>query len=316
MRTLALAAALVTACATPTSVKPPSATPRVESWASTRGAAHPLVGRAWNVKEHRFGERTEALAAVQRAHFVLLGEKHDNADHHRLQGDFVAAVVEAKRRPAIAFEQVDLDLQDATDRFLAGPSPSTDALATVLDWEHRGWPAYAIYRPIFDRVIAAHLPLVATGLGRDRVRAIVKTGLDALDPDLRARLRLEPLAPALTASLAEEIAAAHCGALPPTMIEPMSLAQRVKDAEMADRLVAQDGADGAILVAGNGHVRSDRGVPEYLRRMKPTASVIVVSLLEVRDELVDAKAYEESAPADWIVFTPRVDDDDPCASAH
>jgi uncharacterized iron-regulated protein len=68
-----------------------------------------------------------------------------------------------------------------------------------------------------------------------------------------------------------------------------------------------------VLIAGNGHVRTDRGVPWYLARIRPTARTVSVALLEVREGL-DAAAAD--LPFDYVWFTPRVDDRDPCADAE
>jgi hypothetical protein len=90
----------------------------------------------------------------------------------------------------------------------------------------------------------------------------------------------------------------------------MSIAQRVKDALMASMMQTNATPDGAVLIAGNGHVRSDRGVPIYLR--KPS---ITISFVEV-DHFADASTYAHDEPARFLVFTPRVDDDDPCKKLH
>ncbi len=95
------------------------------------------------------------------------------------------------------------------------------------------------------------------------------------------------------------------------MIAPMSLAQRVKDAMMADLMLSHASPDGAVLIAGDGHVRTDRGVPEYLRRSG--ARSISISFVEVRKGEHDPSAYAEEQPSDFVVFTPRLDDEDPCA---
>jgi uncharacterized iron-regulated protein len=308
---LAFALAGVLACAG-ASPKPPTTPPVPDTWLTTLDATSPLVGKAWDA--HTLGPRDRAEAQLVDARFVLLGEKHDNPDHHRLQAHALAAVVAHGRHPAVLFEMIDLDLQPAIDTYLARADATVDGLAFVLEWDKRGWPGWNLYRPIFEVAVAAHLKIIATGLGHDTIRAVVKQGLGALPPDMAARLHLErPLAPALAASLDEEIKASHCGFLPDAMVAPMSLAQRVKDALMADLMLAHDTADGAVLIAGNGHVRTDRGVPEYLRASRPGARSVSISFVEVEKGAGDAAAYGADQPADFLVFTPRLEDDDPCA---
>ena len=55
-----------------------------------------------------------------------------------------------------------------------------------------------------------------------------------------------------------------------------------RDAMMADRLATVAGRAGGVLIAGNGHVRTDRGVPWYLARIRPTARTVSSSRRTVR----------------------------------
>jgi uncharacterized iron-regulated protein len=100
----------------------------------------------------------------------------------------------------------------------------------------------------------------------------------------------------------------------------MADAQTARDAWMAAALLAvtsYPGTDGAVLIAGNEHVRRDRGVPFHLLRRDPEATLASLALLEVRPNATDARAAldlrpGESAPFDYVWFTPASDDRDPC----
>src|SRR5206468_1524193 len=69
-------------------------------WESPAERAHPLVGRIWDVKAGAFIGEDVLVARLVASRFVLLGERHDNADHHALQAKLVRAMVEAVRRLA------------------------------------------------------------------------------------------------------------------------------------------------------------------------------------------------------------------------
>jgi hypothetical protein len=78
--------------------------------------------------------------------------------------------------------------------------------------------------------------------------------------------------------------------------------------------------DGAVLIAGAGHVRRDIAVPIYLRARAPGASVVSIAFTEVQAGTEDAGAYETSAEAgpsdpvfDYLWFSPRAERKDPCA---
>jgi uncharacterized iron-regulated protein len=77
------------------------------------------------------------------------------------------------------------------------------------------------------------------------------------------------------------------------------------------------GPDGAVLIAGDGHVRRDLVVPAYLRAARPGESILSVGLLEVEVGKSDPEAYlADSAGGelqyDFVRFTPRWDRADPC----
>src|SRR5687768_4939373 len=74
------------------------------SWQSHYGRNHPLTGRIWDVASGEFIDRPTLIMRLARAEFVLLGEKHDNPDHHRLQAEVVRGLIAAGRRPAVGFE--------------------------------------------------------------------------------------------------------------------------------------------------------------------------------------------------------------------
>jgi hypothetical protein len=87
---------------------------------------------------------------------------------------------------------------------------------------------------------------------------------------------------------------------------------------MAERLVAGQ-RDGAVLIAGAGHVRVDRGVPRVLALLVPGARVVSVAFVEVADGWTRPADYAARfgsgtrLPFDYIWFTARVDNVDPCA---
>jgi uncharacterized iron-regulated protein len=286
------------------------------TWVSTLHPDHPLVGKIWDPRAGRFADEATLAAAVAGADVVLLGELHDNVDHHVLQARLVRAVLAGGRHPALAFEMLTDDQQQAVDAALARSPRDPDALGKAVKWDESGWPPFEIYRPIFEAGLDAGLPVIAANLPRKVVRQAVSKGADALDPPLRARIeKAAPLSPAAVDSLRDEMRESHCGELPEAMLDPLILAQRARDAAMALRI--EDAGDrGAILIAGRGHVRADRGVPAYLRSDAPGRKVVTVAFLEVDPEERVPEGYGERPgeplPFDFAVFTPGQDREDPC----
>ncbi|MEA2747373.1 MAG: hypothetical protein QOI41_1516, partial [Myxococcales bacterium] len=193
-----------------------SSQPAVQ-WTTTLDRDHPLVGRIWNVRAARFAEEAEVLAALHG--YVLLGEKHDNPDHHALQARMLRAMVEAGRKPVVAFEMFDVDDQAALDTSRREHPRDAASLARAVSWEKSGWPPWNQYEPIAQVALDRELPIVATGLPRSRMRALMKPASEADggagDGGTEAPIDEGiPLTPEQEASLRDELRESHCGHLP------------------------------------------------------------------------------------------------------
>ena len=297
----------------------PGASPE-EPWQAPLQQDHALVGRIWDVAAGAFIASAALVDRLRRGRFVLLGEKHDNPVHHRLQVWLLHALIAAGRRPAVGFEMFTVADAPAIAQQLAAHPTDAVGLAEAVNWQRSGWPDWAMYRAIAEAALQANLPIVATNLSPAMVRALGQGGAEALDATLAARLALDrPLAADTQTAMAEEIRQAHCGYASEQQINAMLLVQRARDAQMTESLAAAGQQDGAVLIAGAGHVRRDYGIPTYLASKVPTASVISVAFLEVSQDLVEPTVYATrfdcpTLPFDYIWFTPRVDDQDPCAA--
>ena len=284
-----------------------------ERWQHDAGTAHPLSGRIYRVADGAAVSEAELLADLGDADFVLIGERHDNLDHHRLQTRIAQALQRDARRPrALAFEMMAADRQLAIVEYLDAYPGDAAGLGAAVDWQSDGWPDWALYEPIARAALANGGQIVAADLDAAQKRAVFEEGPQALRSSFVRRTGLDrSLAISLTDDLHDELDEAHCGEVPPQVLAGMYRVQRARDAMMADRLAVASGRGGGILIAGNGHVRKDRGVPWYLARLDPGARVASVALLEVQDEV---RRLPGGLPYDYVWFTPRVDDQDPCAA--
>lgn len=311
-RLLALVVALLAACAgRPGAID-------LGAWQAPLGREHPLTGRIWDTRVERFVTSEKLVAKLAGARYVLLGERHDNPDHHRAQAALVRALLATGRRPAVAFEMFTADDAPAIARHLAAAPRDAAGLAGAVNWKRSGWPDWAHYQPIAQAALDLDLPVVAANLAPATARALARGHRAALPEHLATRYGLDrPLPGAAQATLTGEIHRAHCGHVPAERLEGMVLAQRARDAMLADSMLGAE-RDGAVLIAGAGHVRSDRGVPLYLRARAPHASIATVAPLEVREGWMEPAQYSGifdngRLPFDWVWFTPRMDDGDPCA---
>ncbi|MFL5358065.1 ChaN family lipoprotein [Archangium sp.] len=316
---LRLCVALLLACGCAASSANRAPESHADTWRSALNRDHPLVGKIWDVRRDVWVDEPALLAELSRARFVLLGERHDNPDHHLLQAEVVRALTGSGREPVLAFEMLDVEQQSAVDAALARAPGDPDALAQAVAWEKSGWPDWSLYRPIFAVGLERGLRIVGANLPSAQVKQLVTRGPEALPPETFTRLGLEVPLPEDTArAMRAEMLESHCGQLPESMLDPMVLAQRARDAQMADRLLATASPDGAILITGAGHARTDRGVPAQLTRRAPELPVRSLAFLEVSSDSREPLDYAPSdsagkLPYDFVWFTPAEEREDPCA---
>lgn len=225
---------------------------------------------------------------------------------------------------AVVFEHIRTDQQTSLDELKANraraESEVTPAeLFDLLRWGESGWPSKDMFAPVFERALVWGLPILAGEASRASMRGAAKSGASALDAPEHARLGLEAaLEAAAEADLLAEIEASHCGMVPKTALPNMAFAQRYRDAHLAAATADAAARHGAsFLLTGNGHVRRDRGVPWHLARLAPGLSVASVMMIEVEDGKTDPESYglrgrDQQVAADYVLFTPRTERDDPC----
>ena len=275
-------------------------------------ASHPLSGRIWDTRAQDWVSMTELERRLTHARYVLLGEVHDNAGHHRLRRDLLAAQVRAGRRPAVAMEQFDREHQPALQRVQNDPAPTPEALKGAGRINAQGWN-WSYYEPIVRLALDHRLRILAANLSRaDAFRVSTEGAAAVLGATAASALQLDqPLPDAARLKLEQVIEDGHCGEAPRHILPGMIAAQRARDAIMAQTLQAHAPA---VLIAGNGHVRRDFGVPHYLAYYPQGDDVRVVGFIEVdAAQLAPTDYVTAGAPEyDYIAFTPRTPRPDPC----
>jgi len=288
-----------------------------KDWQTSLHADSAQAGTIWNASAGAEVTPAQMIGLLAEARFVLIGEVHDNPDHHRLQGWIIARLAASGSAPAVVMEMISRDNADALAAYLAQPEASAQGLGPALDWDQSGWPDWKYYQPIAEAAFDAGLPIRAGNPPGDLTRQTAQQGLDSLGKARRAALALdEPLPAALADALSDELYDGHCQLIAREKLSPMAGIQRLRDAYMADAMLT--GAhEKAVLIAGNGHVRADRGVPWYLRRRAPDGDVAVVMLVELDGSGKPPAGYAETGPdgapiADFFWLTPRAERPDPC----
>ncbi|EED34028.1 conserved hypothetical protein [gamma proteobacterium NOR5-3] len=238
------------------------------------------------------------------AQIVIVGEVHDNPQHHLTQAAYIRALAPS----AVAFEMLTPQQAAVANGMAARGADLRDA----LEWSGSGWPDWQLYQPVFEALGDARIYGMA--LSNERVRRATTEGAAAVfDGDAAAFDLLAPLPDKQQVTREALQQDAHCNMLPPGLPGGMVEAQRLRDAAFARTsldALAQTGGP-VVVITGTGHARKDWGIPAAINAASATTVVVSVGQLETRalgEKVADTALYDIRLLADAV---PR---DDPCAA--
>ena len=282
------------------------------NWDSKLYVDHPLVGEIWSSKTEEFLSVEDLEEAFLDASYLILGEKHDNPDHHALQLSIIKHLIEGNQLSILAFEMMDSDSQELLDNIQAERLESLDAVKEYLDWDLEGWE-WSFYGPLIMAAYEFGIPMAGSNITSSRMMEIYS--LRALPPEINI-LKEETMQ-----QLNLDIDETHCGLLPESQFPAMVRVQQGRDYSMSQSLGSKDSGAIKVLIAGNYHARKDLGVPNYLMADNPdlvAEEIVSISLMEVDPSEMEPKVYlqqhGETSPYDYIWFTPAISEKDYCAS--
>ncbi len=235
----------------------------------------------------------EVRHRVRQAPLVLMGELHDNLGHHEIRAALLRDFLrERPRRPAaVVFEQLDREHDEALARAQRDARAAAEGRAAsrgggsegdqealldrLLDaarFDRAGWQ-WPAHRPLFEAALEGHARWIAGNFSRASAQKLRRDAGMPADPALQAVVESARWDDTAQAALEQALLRGHCGALPASALAAVVRAQRLRDAALALPLL--DAAERrSALLAGNGHVRRDFGVPRYLGALEREALVI------------------------------------------
>jgi len=266
--------------------------PPMPAWQSSEGRTHAELGRIIDLAD---GQVISARQLVQRlavAPRVLVGEKHDNPDHHALQLWLLRALQGQRAQGSLLLEMLQPEQQPLVDKVQGQPLPAD--LPKALAWQE-GWD-WQMYGPIVSEALQQRVPLLAANISPDEMRQAYRQP---------APLQGEKSnAPAVRAALLEQVRAGHCGMLPESQLPAMLAVQQQRDRRMAERLLAAP--QPSLLFAGAYHVRKDLGIPLHLADLGASGESKVLLLAEVGEQVAPGEA-------DYVWYTAAMPEQDYCA---
>ncbi|MFY9347513.1 MAG: ChaN family lipoprotein [Orrella sp.] len=192
----------------------------------------------------------------------MMGEVHDNAEGHFYRLKDLEAKLGGQWRPALLMEQFNVEQQPA----LTKAWQTCQSAQCVIDTAGgvKGWD-WGMYKPLITLALKYELPLVAANLSSQQVKAVMQSGFSAVfdAQTIKAYKLDQPLPQPWLDNQRKMIAQSHCNALPAAATDSMVKAQASRDVMFA-KLMGQYASGGAVLIAGNGHVRRDLGVYQWL----------------------------------------------------
>lgn len=256
-------------------------------------APPPLDGR---IRDLHNGQAVTPQALVERlakAPRVVVGERHDNPDHHALQLWLLQALAGQRAQGSLLLEMLTPSQQprvDSVRQLPALPKELPDALAWSPGWD------WSLYGPVVEFALAQRYPLLAANLDAAEIQRFYRQAPSLMG----ARTNAATVKDALLGQIRES----HCGLLPESQMPPMLAVQQQRDRRMAERLLQAPAP--ALLFAGAWHGRKDVGVPLHALDLGAGEAPIVLMLAEEGSDVT-------SAMADYVWYTPVMPPQDYCA---
>ncbi|MBU1861426.1 MAG: ChaN family lipoprotein [Gammaproteobacteria bacterium] len=285
---LLLVVALLSACQ--------ATLPALPAWQSPEGLQHAELGQIVELRTGAQLTPAQLLARLAAAPKVLVGERHDNPDHHALQLWLLRALATPRPQGSLLLEMLTPNQQIKVDQARAAiaaeqaPQDMLDALA----WQP-GWP-WSLYGPLVQHALRQPYPLLAANLEQREIMQIY-TQVPQLEGEASTALPVRE-------ALFKQIRQSHCDLLPESQLPAMLAVQQQRDRRMAEALIAAPAP--SLLFAGAFHVRRDLGVPLHLQDLHADQSLQVLILSE-------AGSAVSATSADYAWYTPPRPEQDHCA---
>ncbi len=219
--------------------------------------------------------------------FVLVGENHEDASHHRAQAAIIDAIAATGRQVVVGFEMFTRDNQKNIDLWTTGAFSDQDFIE-ASGWKKQWGFDYALYKPIFDVIKRRHLRMAALNVPRDWVRAVGKKGPDAITAEQKGWVPDLDLGNRDHRSFFNAMMGGHPG-MTEEQMRNVYAAQVTWDTGMAKSardFMAWHGDATMVICAGAGHVAYGQGIAYRLAQMGEKSRLLVVCMDQKAGEKV------------------------------
>jgi uncharacterized iron-regulated protein len=217
------------------------------------------------------GRRDDVIATFAKRSVVLLGETHDDAEHHRWQLHTIAALYSHRPDMVLGFEMFPRHVQPVLDRWSKGELNEA-ALLREVDWPQIWGTSADLYLPLFHFARMHRLPMLALNVDRARNRGAAAQG-GARAPSATREVVGDPAAASssyrdrLLETFRQHPAGGETASADSEQFARFVAAQLLWDRAMAEAIIGaqRDGRRPLVVgIVGSGHVEYGDGIVHQL----------------------------------------------------
>ncbi|MDT8287951.1 MAG: ChaN family lipoprotein, partial [Elusimicrobiales bacterium] len=250
------------------------------------------------------GAFAEMIAASD---VVYVGESHDQKFAHLAQLEALKILASArKNKVAVGFEMLNSGLQPVLEKYAAGKISEKEFLESA-DWKKEWGFDFGLYKPLFDYIRKNKLKAAALNVPRAVIKKIARGGMGSLSPGEKRTLpeKVEINRDPLYVSYLRSTYGGH-GDNPMAKVitwDNYLLSMAAWNEGMADSAVKamkKHKGYAMLVVAGNGHIVYNAGIPFSIKTRMPGLKHLSV----YTEDLEKAEDFREdpSPLADLVWF--------------
>jgi uncharacterized iron-regulated protein len=253
----------------------------------------PLAGKIWDLNNRHFITEEQLVSDIAQSDWVLLGENHENHDHHRIEKNLIETISYLGKLGNVALEMANQDQQQALDQQRNNP----DVSAEDLNWS-RGWP-WSWYADVVRSALIHANKVIGADLAREQqMQAYMDNEIELPNGPYRDFMD-------------EILYESHCGKLPNSQLANMLRVQIARDTAMGGVLIENSTKKLDIYIAGTMHTRYDTGVTR-VANLNSTTILMVAAGPESDPAKYIPESFQPEPIADYIIFTPETEPVDHC----
>lgn len=257
-----------------------------------------LAGTLWNLRTQTKMTPEQLIASLPNGAWLMIGENHENSDHHQIETALINQLAERELLGAVALEMADHSQQERLDQHLGKPPELITA--EQLAWKS-GWP-WEWYHSTVSAALYQATRVLAADLTREEQLDAYRTGIT---------LTAEP---AYTDFMLELLYQSHCRQMPRSQLGNMLRVQRARDQQMATILKEHTDTERInLLIAGSAHTRYDIGIPHWHGDLNSKTLLLLSETEAASWQSQLPESYTSDPIADYVLFTPQITAKDHCS---